>query len=133
MKTVIPRQASAKISCRLVPNMTPTETAAKVKAHLEAAAKPLLANVTVDVLGFRAYPWTSPKDTPGNQLAAVVLGKMFDKKPVYHRDGGTIPALTYFQQVRSYITRVVSLSTPDNRHVCRPSLSCSSTVMAGVQ
>lgn len=99
MKTVIPRKASAKISCRLVSNMNPTDTAAMVKAHLEALGKTLLANVTVEVLGFRAYPWTSPKDTAGNQLAARVLAGMFEKKPVFYRDGGTIPALTYFQQV----------------------------------
>lgn len=56
MKTVIPRTASAKISLRLVPDMTPEYVTAKVKAHLEAAAPPH-TNVTVQVLGFKANPW----------------------------------------------------------------------------
>ena len=56
MKTVIPRTASAKISLRLVPDMTPEYATGKVKEHLEAAAPPY-TNVTVKVLGFKANPW----------------------------------------------------------------------------
>eukprot|EP00878_Enallax_costatus_P018483 GHUV01019458.1.p1 GENE.GHUV01019458.1~~GHUV01019458.1.p1 ORF type:complete len:187 (+),score=22.47 GHUV01019458.1:80-640(+) len=116
MKTVIPRKASAKISCRLVPNMTPSETAAKVKSYIKAQAKTLLANVTVEVLGFRAYPWTSPRNTAGNQLADRVLGRMFEKKPVYYRDGGTIPALTYFQQILGVDTSIFAFCLGDHIH-----------------
>jgi acetylornithine deacetylase/succinyl-diaminopimelate desuccinylase-like protein len=65
MKTVVPRVSNAKLSCRLVPNMSPDDIAAKVKAHLESKGAELLANVTVKVSGFRSYPWTSPHDTPG--------------------------------------------------------------------
>jgi hypothetical protein len=65
MKTVVPRVANAKLSCRLVPNMSPDDIAAKVKAHLESKGAELLANVMVKVSGFRSYPWTSPRDTPG--------------------------------------------------------------------
>jgi acetylornithine deacetylase/succinyl-diaminopimelate desuccinylase-like protein len=56
MKTVIPKTASAKISLRLVPDMTPEYVTAKVKEHLEASAPPH-TNVTVQVLGFKANPW----------------------------------------------------------------------------
>jgi acetylornithine deacetylase/succinyl-diaminopimelate desuccinylase-like protein len=56
MKTVIPRTASAKISLRLVPDMTPEYATGKVKAHLEASAPPY-TNVTVKILGFKANPW----------------------------------------------------------------------------
>jgi hypothetical protein len=68
MKTIVPRVANAKLSCRLVPNMSPDDIAAKVKAHLESKGAELLANVTVKVSGFRSYPWTSPRDTPGGDI-----------------------------------------------------------------
>jgi hypothetical protein len=35
----------------------------------------------------------------GNVLSVGVLEKAMGRKPVYYRDGGTIPALAYFQQV----------------------------------
>jgi len=72
MKTVIPRKANAKISCRLVASMSPEDTAVKVKRHLEASAPPY-TNVTVSIGGFRAHPWVSPKSLPGNAAAASVL------------------------------------------------------------
>lgn len=87
MKTVIPRAAHAKLSCRLVPHMDPHDTAHKVKAYIESLAAGLLANVTVKVSGFRSDPWTSPRDTPGQQLRggggkggggkAMMVGSLF--------------------------------------------------------
>ncbi|KAF6260570.1 hypothetical protein COO60DRAFT_884488 [Scenedesmus sp. NREL 46B-D3] len=116
MKTVVPRVASAKISCRLVPNMSPDDIAAKVKAHLESKGADLLANVTVKVSGFRAYPWTSPRDTPGNALSVNVLHKAMGKRPVYYRDGGTIPALAYFQQVLGLNSTIFAFGLGDHIH-----------------
>eukprot|EP00879_Flechtneria_rotunda_P000736 GHRR01000856.1.p1 GENE.GHRR01000856.1~~GHRR01000856.1.p1 ORF type:complete len:497 (+),score=111.37 GHRR01000856.1:1888-3378(+) len=97
IKTVIPRIATAKLSCRLVAKQHPDDITQKIKKHLEASAPPL-SNVTVKVLGFRSHPWVSTKDTLGNQLAGQVLEQVMGTKPVYYRDGGTIPALAYFQQ-----------------------------------
>ncbi|WIA12253.1 hypothetical protein OEZ85_012318 [Tetradesmus obliquus] len=116
MKTVIPRVANAKLSCRLVPNMSPDDIAAKVKAHLERKGAELLANVTVTVSGFRSYPWTSPRDTPGNVLSAGVLEAAMGRNPFYYRDGGTIPALAYFQQVLGLNSTIFAFGLGDHIH-----------------
>ncbi len=38
MKTIVPSKASAKISCRLVPNQQPADIAAKVSLHVPVKA-----------------------------------------------------------------------------------------------
>jgi acetylornithine deacetylase/succinyl-diaminopimelate desuccinylase-like protein len=115
MKTVIPKKANAKISCRLVANMRPEDIATKVKHHLEASAPPF-ANVTVTISGFRAQPWVSPKDLPGNAAAAIVLKRVMGAEPLFTRDGGTIPALAYFQQVLGVESSIFAFGLGDHIH-----------------
>lgn len=100
MKTVIPAKASAKISCRLVPGQDPDDVTAKVRDHLLAHAPPL-TRVSVQVHGFRSHPWVSGRDSATSGVAAAVLEAVMGAKPLFYRDGGTIPALAYFQQVRA--------------------------------
>eukprot|EP00775_Hariotina_reticulata_P002607 gene2606-2909_t len=115
MKTVIPKKANAKISCRLVANMRPEDVAAKVKRYLEASAPPF-ANVTVTISGFRAQPWVSPKDLPGNAAAAIVLKRVMGVEPLFTRDGATIPALAYFQQVLGVESSIFAFGLGDHIH-----------------
>lgn len=58
----------------------------------------------------------SLKDTPGNKLAAKVLEKVFHKAPVFYRDGGTIPALAYFQSILGVNTTGFGFGLGDHIH-----------------
>lgn len=58
----------------------------------------------------------SPKDTLGNQLSAKVLKKVFNKTPVFYRDGGTIPALAYFQSILGVHTTGFGFGLGDHIH-----------------
>lgn len=58
----------------------------------------------------------SPKDTIGNQIAVQVLERVFNKAPVYYRNGGTIPALAYFQSILGVNTTGFGFGLGDHIH-----------------
>jgi acetylornithine deacetylase/succinyl-diaminopimelate desuccinylase-like protein len=95
MKTVLPSEAHAKITCRLVPDQQPSQIAQLVKAHIERITPP---GVTVNVTIFAnaALPYSSPTDFVGNRAAHAVLEELYGKEPYYTRSGGSVPLLTMF-------------------------------------
>jgi acetylornithine deacetylase/succinyl-diaminopimelate desuccinylase-like protein len=90
VKTIIPSEAHAKITCRLVPNQKPERILQLLTAHIK---KQEPRGVTVDVqpFGFAARPYLIPADHWGNQTAAAVLREEYGKDPLYIRMGGSVP------------------------------------------
>ena len=72
IKTVLPNEAHAKITCRLVPGQDPLTIAQQITAHVERNT-PAGVQVTTTRLGFIAQPYLIPADHPGNQAASAVL------------------------------------------------------------
>ena len=95
IKTVIPSEAHAKISCRLVPDQDPEEIARLVAAHI-AKHGPPGASVQIQEIPGRADPYLVPYDHPGNQAARNVLSELYGKEPYYARMGGSIPVCGIF-------------------------------------
>ena len=88
-KTVIPAKALAKISMRLVPNMTPVKSFAQYKAYVEEIAP---AGVEVNVrLIHQGDPCVIPVDNPYIQAATKALYEVWGKDTVFIRSGGSIP------------------------------------------
>ena len=113
-KTVIPREAFAKLTCRLVPPQEPRDIAAKVKAHLEAHAP---RGVRVEVTGGHGgEPYlTDPHSTFG-QAAQRALRTAFPGKDVaLIREGGSIPIVNTFKKVLGVETLLLGLALPDCR------------------
>ena len=96
-KTVIPAQARAKISCRLVPNQDPDDICRKLTAHLRSLAPSGLQVEVKDLHGAQAA--LTPMSAPAVQLAARALSGVFGKETVFARTGGTIPVVSTFQQL----------------------------------
>lgn len=90
LKTVIPSEAHAKISCRLVPDQDPGNIIDLLIAHIEKHSPPEV-KVEVNPVASKAEPYLIPADHPGNQAAINVLKKLYGKDPYYARMGGTIP------------------------------------------
>ena len=90
IKTVIPSEAHAKISCRLVMDQEPENIIRLITTHIEKHAPPG-AKVTIHPIPSKAQPYLIPQDHPGNQAARTVHKKLFGKKPYYTRMGGSIP------------------------------------------
>ncbi|MCC6457027.1 MAG: dipeptidase [Caldilineaceae bacterium] len=112
MKTVLPAEAHAKITCRLVADQDPAQIAQLVKAHIERLSPP---GVTVNVTIFEnaAYPYRSPSDHAGNRAAHVVLEELYGKPPYYTRTGGSVPLLTLFYRELGAQTVTFGFGLPD--------------------
>lgn len=98
IKTVIPRQAAAKLSCRLVTGQDPVDIFEKIQAYLLSMA-PAHAHVEVRRLGGMSSAYTVSRDTTGNRAAAAVISHIFGAPPKFYRQGATIPALTAFGSI----------------------------------
>jgi acetylornithine deacetylase/succinyl-diaminopimelate desuccinylase-like protein len=94
-KTVLPSQAHAKITCRLVADQDPAEIVALLDRHV-ATHTPPGVKVTLSMQEAGAYPYLMPADHPGNQAARDVLMEMYGKEPLFVRSGGTIPVCAMF-------------------------------------
>jgi acetylornithine deacetylase/succinyl-diaminopimelate desuccinylase-like protein len=88
-KTILPARASAKISCRLVPDQEPDDIAAKLAAHLARVA-PAGVRVRVENL-HGGRPYLAPTDHPVFDVAKRAFSKAFGKPTVFIREGGSIP------------------------------------------
>ena len=111
-KTVLPSEAHAKITCRLVADQEPSQIAQLVKAHIERVTPPGVT-VTVTILPNAALPYLAPADHTGNRAAHVVLEEMYGKTPYYTRTGGSVPVMTLFEQVLGAYTVTFAFGLPD--------------------
>lgn len=93
-KTVIPAEAHAKISARLVPDQNPKEIARGLAAYIKKLA-PKAVEVKVTEL-HSGEAWVAPTDHPAVQAACRALERAFGKKPVFMREGGSIPVIPLF-------------------------------------
>lgn len=114
-KTVLPSRASAKVSMRLVPNQRSTKVGKLFESHIKRIA-PKTVSVTVRTI-HGGEPAITPIDSPGVQAAVAALEKGFGKKPLYQREGGSIPIVVQFKQLLGLDTVLLGFGLPDeNSH-----------------
>lgn len=114
-KTVLPSKASGKISMRLVPDQKADKVAKMFEKHIKKIA-PKTVTVTVRYIhGGEAA--ITPIDSPGVMAAVAALEKGFGKKPLYQREGGSIPIVVQFKQLLGLDTVLLGFGRPDeNSH-----------------
>ncbi len=114
-KTVLPAKAFAKISCRLVPDQTSAQIAKLVEKHLKKIAPKSITVTVRNLHGGEAA--ITPIDSPGVKAAVSALEKGFGKKPLYQREGGSIPIVVQFKQLLGLDTVLLGFGAPDeNAH-----------------
>jgi acetylornithine deacetylase/succinyl-diaminopimelate desuccinylase-like protein len=96
-KTVLPNKASAKISCRLVPDQTPQEITEKLRRYFEAHTPATMTLEFTDLHG--GHGAVVDIGAPAMQAAAEALEGVFGKKPLFTREGGSIPVVADFKNV----------------------------------
>jgi len=97
IKTVLPAEAGAKITCRLVPNQDPDEIIEKLKAHIKKY-KPI--GVSVEITEFdKGKPFITPFDHPAIQAAGRSYEKVYNVPTAYIRGGGSIPIVAAFDEI----------------------------------
>ena len=96
-KTIIPAKASAKISFRLVADQDPTELTGQLKQHFAAHAP---VGISWHLEADHGAPGMLANiDTPFAKAAEIAIQQAFGTKPVFIREGGSIPIVTRFQEV----------------------------------
>lgn len=96
-KTVLPSKATAKISCRLVPNQKSAKMTKLIMDHLKKIAPD---TVTVNIFEHHGGdPYMTPVDSLEYEAAAKAIEKTFGKKPIPVRGGGSIPITALFESV----------------------------------
>jgi len=90
-KTVLPCTAGAKLSFRLVPDQDPGSIEALFRAHIQRITPP---GVKVDVTTMNAAPAVLVSvDSPGVRAAVRAVEAGFGTRPVFIREGGSIPVV----------------------------------------
>jgi acetylornithine deacetylase/succinyl-diaminopimelate desuccinylase-like protein len=112
-KTIIPAHAHAKVSCRLVPNQDPAKIFEAFKAFVDDITPPSV-RVTVTSLG-NGRPVITPIDHPATQAAARSLEATFGQKPVYIREGGSIPVAATFEENIGLPVVLLGFDPPDQQ------------------
>jgi len=111
-KTVIPSEAHAKITCRLVPDQHPDVVAAQVRRHLEAHA-PEGTQLSVTIADHGSQAVEIPAHHFALNAAEAALTATYGVRPLRVRMGGTVPIADLFQRHLGIDTVFFSFSTAD--------------------
>jgi acetylornithine deacetylase/succinyl-diaminopimelate desuccinylase-like protein len=114
-KTVIPSKAYAKISMRLVAAQDSAKIGILFEKHIKAIAPPSVKVKVTIIHG--GEPVLTPIDSPGVKTAVSALAKGFGKKPLYQREGGSIPIVVQFKKLLGADSVLLGFGLPDeNSH-----------------
>ncbi len=95
-KTVLPAAAGAKFSFRLVPHQDPEKITAGLKWKLAELTPP---GVELDLIEYHGSPGVLMSlESPYIEAAARAIEHAFGRRPVFTREGGSIPIVTAFSQ-----------------------------------
>lgn len=97
IKTVLPAEAGAKITCRLVPDQEPDEIVSLLKAHVEKH-KPTGVEITISEFD-KGAPFITPFDHPVIQAAGRSYERVYEVPTAYIRGGGSIPIVAAFDEI----------------------------------
>lgn len=96
-KTVIPSEAHAKISFRLVPDQDFEEITKQFAAYFKSLAP---SSVRVEVTPLHGgYAYVCPIDMPAYQAAEAAYKQTYGKRPIPTRSGGSIPIVAGFERI----------------------------------
>jgi len=111
-KTVIPARAAAKISCRLVANQDPDVVADQLESRLRELCPP---GYHLDLKRHHAArPVLVPVEEPAVRAAAEALERGFGARPVFTREGGSIPVVETFRRVLGAPVVLLGFGRPDD-------------------
>jgi len=114
-KTVLPAVAMAKISMRLVPDQDPNKIADLFQAYVTKLAPKTVQLKVTRMQGGK--PWMSGFDNKFVQAAGRAIEQGFGKKPIFTREGGSIPVVSTFQEELGLPSVLFGVGLPDeNAH-----------------
>ncbi len=111
-KTVLPAKAMAKISMRLVPDQNPDEVYQQFKRYLEENAPPTIRWELEDLNQGDAA--ITDCDMPGVVALSQAMEATWGKKPVYKREGGSVPVVAQMQKILGIESVLTGFGLPDD-------------------
>ncbi|HIA28393.1 MAG TPA: dipeptidase [Planctomycetes bacterium] len=111
-KTVLPSKAMAKFSMRLVPDQDSETIRRQVTDHLRRICPPT-CKLTVHC-DHGAEPVLVERTSPWLVAAERAVEKGFGTKPVYIREGGSIPVVSEFKKILGIDTILLGTGLPDD-------------------
>jgi acetylornithine deacetylase/succinyl-diaminopimelate desuccinylase-like protein len=114
-KTVLPSKAHAKISMRLVPDQNSEEIAGLFSEYVKQITPKTVALKIRSLAG--SEPIVTPIDSPWIKAIISALEKGFGTKPVYQREGGSIPVVAQLKKILKVDPVLIGFGSPDgNAH-----------------
>jgi acetylornithine deacetylase/succinyl-diaminopimelate desuccinylase-like protein len=111
-KTVLPCTAMAKLSMRLVPDQDPTKVHQQLKAYLEENAPATVTWELVPLAG--AFASITDRKMPAVTALAQAFQDVWGTKPVFKREGGTVPVVAQMQKILKADSVLTGFGLPDD-------------------
>jgi len=114
-KTIVPSTATAKITCRLVPDQDPHSLTEALRQFLEAN---LSSGVTMEFsTAHGGSPSMADLDSPYMAAAKAAIEQAFGTAPVLIREGGSIPVVASLDEILGVETLLLGWGqNSDNLH-----------------
>ncbi len=114
-KTIVPAKATAKISCRLVPNQQESNVVQNLESFLRENCPP---GLKLEFKHWHGCPAVvCDMNSPYMQAAKVAIEKGFGTAPVMIREGGSIPVVGTFKELLDVDTLLLGWGqNTDNLH-----------------
>ena len=112
-KTVLPKEAFAKVTFRLVADQDPDVILAAAEEYLRAQTPP---GVLLEVMaGHSGAAYQSDPNSRDGLAARKALAEAFGAEPLLLRDGGSIPILATLKEILGVDSYLLGLANPDSR------------------
>ena len=112
-KTVLPREAFAKLTFRLVADQDPATILNAAEEYFRSQTPP---GVLIEVItGHSGGAYQSDPNSPSGLAARKALAEAFGAQPLLLRDGGSIPILATLKEILGVDSYLLGLANPDSR------------------
>jgi acetylornithine deacetylase/succinyl-diaminopimelate desuccinylase-like protein len=111
-KTVLPAKAMAKISMRLVPDQDPEEVRQQMAKYLQEHTPPTVHWELIKHAG--SFASITDCQIPAVVAMSQALEQTYGKRPVFKREGGSIPVVVHMQQHLGIESVLIGFGLPDD-------------------
>ena len=111
-KTVLPARAMAKVSMRLVPDQRADNIEKILHGYLEANVPSTMQWELINHAG--SPPGIMERDSEAVAAASQAFQTVWGKKPLFTREGGTVPVVGYVQELLGLDSLLLGFGLPDD-------------------
>jgi len=111
-KTVLPAEAMAKISMRLVPNQDPKLVERQLIEYMNEKAPSTVNWEIINLAGNKAS--IMDRNIPEVRALSDAMEATWGKKPLFRREGGSVPVVSYMSEILNINSVLTGFGLPDD-------------------